>query len=72
LSSAALSLDISGLVKRAMHGEMIDPASEGDELAAKYPELGMSGELIGKAISRAAGMMGVMLDGAEETLVPHA
>jgi hypothetical protein len=64
LSSAELSIDISRLVSRARSGEAIDAASEGDALAARYPGLGMSPELIGKAIDRAASMMGVVLDGA--------
>jgi hypothetical protein len=72
LSSAALSLEISGLVQRAKRGEAIDASSEGAELAVKYPELGISGELIGKAIARAAGMVGVILKGVEDSLPPPA
>jgi hypothetical protein len=70
LSSTELSLDIAELVSRARGGEPIDTLSKGEELAAKYPDLGMSGELIGKAIARAAGMLGVALEGAEEAASP--
>ncbi len=63
MSSAELSIDISRLVSRARSGEAIDTNSEGEVLAARYPDLGMSPELIGKAISRAAAMMGLALDG---------
>jgi hypothetical protein len=69
LSSAKLSLDIADLVARARGGEPIDTTAKGEELAAKYPDLGMSGELIGKAIARAAGMLGLVLEGAEEAPV---
>lgn len=57
MSSASLSLDISALVSRSLRGEDIDASAAGNELAARYPDLGMSGELIGKAITRAAGMI---------------
>ena len=50
-------------------GEPIDTTAKGEELAAKYPHLGMSGELIGKAIARAAGMLGLVLESAEEAPV---
>lgn len=70
LSSAELSRDISRLVSRALSGERIDTAIEGEDLAAKYPSLGMSGALIGTAIARAAGMMQTVLQGAEQ--VPPA
>ena len=70
MSSTELSLDIAELVSRARGGEPIDTTAKGEELAAKYPDLGMSGELIGKAIARAAGMLGVALEGAEEAAPP--
>ena len=70
MSSANLSLDIADLVSRARGGEPIDTTAKGEELAAKYPDLGMSGELIGRAIARAAGMLGVALEGAEEAAPP--
>ena len=64
-----LSLDIAELVSRARGGEPIDTSAKGEELAAKYPDLGMSGELIGKAIARAAGMLGLAIEGADEAPV---
>ncbi len=70
MSSANLSLDIADLVARARGGEPIDTTAKGKELAAKYPDLGMSGELIGRAIARAADMLGVALEGAEEAAPP--
>ncbi len=70
MSSTELSLDIAELVSRARGGEPIDTSAKGEELAAKYPDLGMSGELIGRAIARAAGMLGVALEGAEEAAPP--
>lgn len=70
LSSAELSREISQLVSRSLSGETIDTASEGKELAARYPGLGMSGELIGKAIARAAGMMRTVLRSAPEEIAP--
>ena len=74
MSSAELSLDISELVSRAVSGETIDAAAEGRSLAARYPDLGMTEELISKAIARAAGMMGVALPGyePEPALAPPA
>jgi hypothetical protein len=69
VSSAELSLDISRLVSRALGGEPIDIAGQSAELAVRHADLGMSAELIAKAIARAAGMVGVALDGGEEILV---
>ena len=60
MSREALSLDISRLVSRVVSGEAIDTAERGAALAAKYPELGMTAELIGQAIDRAAGMVGMI------------
>jgi len=61
LSSADLSLDIYHVVSRAVGGEAVDVPATGRELADKYPELGIPPELIGKAILRAASMIGVDL-----------
>src|SRR5262245_60937461 len=69
MSSVELSRDIAQLISRARGGEPIDTAGEGEELAARYPDLGMSAELIGKAIVRAAGMLGLEVNGAAS---PHA
>lgn len=66
MSSAELSIDIAQLVSRARAGEAIDATVEGETLRAKYPGLGMSAELIGKAVVRAAAMMGVDVDGPRE------
>jgi hypothetical protein len=60
MSREALSLEISQAVSRVIGGESIDPAARGEFLAAKYPELGMSGEMIGEAITRAANMVGMI------------
>ena len=57
MSREALSLEISQVVSRVVKGEPIDPTEKGAALAAKYPDLGMSAELIGAAITRAAGMV---------------
>jgi hypothetical protein len=77
LSSADLSVEIYHLVTRAVGGEPIDVATRSEELAARYPHLGLSAPLIGKAIARAAAMVGVALDGIGEaphtlTDAPHA
>jgi hypothetical protein len=60
VSREALSLEISNLVSRVVRGESIDIAQMGAALAAKYPELGMSGALIGQAVERAVGMVGMI------------
>lgn len=60
MSREALSLEISRLVSRVVSGEEIDTAEKGVALAAKYPGVGMSGEMIGQAIDRAAGMVGMI------------
>jgi hypothetical protein len=73
VSSAELSLDISQIVSRALGGEPIDVAGQSEALAARHADLGMPAELIAKAIARAAGMVGVALDGAgEDIIVPAA
>lgn len=71
MSSAALSREISALVTRSLSGEAIDTSAQGEELAAKYPDLGMSGELIGKAIGRAAGMMQTLRSGSAPFNAEH-
>lgn len=60
MSREALALDISRVVSRVVSGEPIDTAERGAALAAKYPELGMNAKLIGQAIDRAAGMVGMI------------
>jgi hypothetical protein len=60
MSREALSREISQVVSRVVSGEEIDAAARGAILAAKYPELGMSGEMIGEAILRAANMVGMI------------
>jgi hypothetical protein len=62
--TAKLSLEISQFVSRALRGEAVDTADEGAKLAARFPQLGMSGEMIGSAIARAIGMVGAIRDGA--------
>jgi hypothetical protein len=62
-SSAELSLDISRVVSQVLTGESVDTAKKGEELAAKYPDLGMSAAMIEDAIGRAAGMVGMIRDG---------
>jgi hypothetical protein len=57
MSREALSLEISQVVSRIIGGEPVDTAERGTLLARKYPELGMSGEMIGNAIVSAADMM---------------
>ncbi len=64
MSRAALSLEISQVVSRIMGGEPVDAAERGTLLARKYPELGMSGEMIGEAIVSAAGMMDMIRRGS--------
>ena len=60
MSREALALDISRVVSRVVSGETIDTVERGAALAAKYPEVGMSGESISEAIARAAGMVGMI------------
>lgn len=72
MSSAELSIEISHIVTRAMGGEPVDLAGRSEELAARFSELGMSAELIGKAIARAAGMVGIALEGADEREIAPA
>jgi hypothetical protein len=72
VSREALSLDISRLVSRVVRGESIDIAERGAALAAQYPDLGMSGALIGQAIERAAGMVGMIRDAPEPPRLPRS
>jgi hypothetical protein len=72
VSSAELSLDISELVSRALGGELIDVVVQSEALASRHANLGMSAELIAKAIARAAGMVGVTLPGADEDIIVQA
>jgi hypothetical protein len=60
VSREALALDISRIVSRVVSGEAVDTVERGAALAAKYPEVGMSGESISEAIARAAGMVGMI------------
>jgi hypothetical protein len=60
MSREALSLEISRIVSQVVSGEPIDAAERGARLAVKYPDVGMSGEMIGEAITRAAGMVGMI------------
>ncbi len=60
MSREALSLEISQVVSRVVNGEAIDAKAQGAMLAQRYPELGMSGEMIGEAIMRAASMVGMI------------
>lgn len=61
---AALSIEISRLVARVLKGETIDIAATGDELAFRFPDAGMTGAMIAEAIQRAAGMVGMIREGA--------
>jgi hypothetical protein len=70
-SSAELSLDISRVVSQVLNGGDVDVARTGEELATRYQNLGMSGAMIEEAISRAAGMVG-MIRGAERPAEPGA
>lgn len=67
-ASAMLSLEISRLVARALAGEVLDMPAEGEALAARYPELGMSGDRIGSAIARALAMVGAIRGSAEPAM----
>ena len=65
---AALSLEISRLVSRVLSGETLDTAASGDELALRFPDAGMTGDMIAQAIDNAAGMVGMIREGgAPET-----
>jgi hypothetical protein len=70
LSSADLSVEIYRLVTRVAGGEPIDVATRSEELATRFAHLGLSAQLIGKAIARAAGMVGVAVDGIGEAPPP--
>ena len=66
-AQAALSLEISRLVARVTRGEMVDIAARGEALAFRFPDAGMSGAMIAKAIENAAGMVGMMPGGRSDT-----
>jgi hypothetical protein len=76
VSRAKLSLEISRLVSRLLKGEEVDTAACGEELAGRFPDVGMSGEMIAEAIVSAAGMVGMIREGdapaadAEESDAP--
>ncbi len=70
MSREALSLEISQIVARVVSGESIDAAERGTLLAQKYPELGMTGDMIGQAIERAAGMVGMIKTAPEPVAWP--
>lgn len=63
MSRAELSLEISRLVSRLLKGEEVDTAACGEELAGRFPDVGMSGEMISEAIVSAAGMVGMIREG---------
>jgi hypothetical protein len=60
---AELSLEISRLVSRLLNGDEVDTAACGEELAGRFPDVGMSGEMIAEAIVSAAGMVGMIREG---------
>jgi len=70
MSREVLSLEISQIVARVVSGESIDAAERGTLLAQKYPELGMTGDMIGQAIERAAGMVGMIKTAPEPVAWP--
>ena len=70
MSSTELSREIASLVSRALNGEAIDPSAAGASLARRFPHLFLDGELMGKAIARAASMVGLVLTGTEAALGP--
>jgi hypothetical protein len=70
MSREALSLEISQIVARVVSGESIDAVERGTLLAQKYPELGMTGDMIGQAIERAAGMVGMIKTAPEPAAWP--
>jgi hypothetical protein len=60
VSREALSLEISRVVAGLVSGEPVDVAERSAMLALQFPDQGMSGEMIGEAIQRAAGMVGMI------------
>ena len=54
---AELSREISALVARILAGEAVDRIAAGAALAVRYAELGMSAELIAKAVDRSVAMV---------------
>jgi hypothetical protein len=57
VSRAELSLEISRLVPRLLKGESIDLGGKAEELAARFPDLGMTAAMIGSAIERTTTMV---------------
>ena len=57
MSRAELSLEISRLVPRLLKGESSDVADKAEELAARFPDFGMTADMIGSAIERATTMV---------------
>lgn len=57
----ALFSEIGRIVFDAHKGEAIDLDAKAEELAARYPSLGLSAEAIARAIARSAGAVGVSL-----------
>jgi len=72
MSREALSLEISQVVSRVVSGDPIDVAEQSIMLALKYPDLGMSGEMIGEAIVRAANMVGMIKSAPAPVSWPEA
>ena len=66
MSREALSLEISQVVARVVSGEPIDLTERGKQLAKKYPDLGMTPEMIREAIQRAAGMVGMIKNASQQ------
>lgn len=60
LARAELSLEISRQVSRVVKGEAVDTAACGEELAQRFPQAGMSADMIAEAIVSAAGMVGMI------------
>lgn len=61
---AELAAEISRLVTRILNGEAVDKTACGIDLAVRFPEAGLSGAMIAEAIDSAAGMVGLIREGA--------
>jgi hypothetical protein len=57
-----LSQHIAGLLSALRAGDPLDPRSKAEELAAEYADLGVSAQMIEKAIFRAAEMVHLKID----------
>lgn len=72
-----LSQHIAGLLSALRAGNALDPRLEAEELAAEYADLGVSAQMIEKAIFRAAEMVHLKIDAppaaevAPEAAVAH-